>query len=406
MERNDFPTCSIPWLYFSTLPNGDVHPCCVNDNYIYDNVNQDLPENIWNSEKIKKLRRHFMYSDTLPKCCNRCIYSEKFSNYFDSSWNVRHYYNDVFQKSIKTIYSNTLDDGTIPEDKIIFKGWNFRVSNQCNFKCRICSPEFSSSIGKENFDNNYVTKSFYHKKFLEDHINELELIEISGGESLLWEETYDMMDYILEHNKQDQIKLYFNTNMSIRGLGKKVILDYWKKWNPNKLEVIASIDEIGSRAECIRKGSRWDIIENNLKELSKENFKFNTNITVSAYNVFRIPEIIQKLTDIGYINKKYNYLNFMLSPVIGHQDLSLINLKSRTEIIKKITMFSNEYNKIYSINIKPKLNHIIQILDNHEISEKDRESRVKNFIMIEKQIDTIRNENLFTIIPELKTILK
>lgn len=400
----------MPWVYLSTLPDGDLHPCCVNDDFIFGNVKDNEIKDIWNTEKIKKLRKIFMYSNTLPKECERCKFSEKITENFEletnSTWNLKYYYNNYFKHTIKEIYDETLDDGSIPEEKIKFKGWNFRVSNKCNFKCRMCNPTYSSLISEEIDPKNksIYKSSSYHQKFLEDNINDLELIEISGGECLLWEETYDMMDYILKLNKQNQIKLYFNTNMSVKGLGKKLILDYWRKWDPNKLEVVASIDEIDERSECIRKGTNWKTIEKNLKELGKEKFIINTNITVSVYNIFRLPEIIERLIEIEYINKKYDYKNFMISPVMGYQDISILSSEFKEKIIIKLVKFIKYCNEKYSTNLKYHFLAILKILK-ISINENDKKLRIYKFIQNEYKLNKIRNENIFEIIPELNDIL-
>lgn len=403
------PRCVIPWLYFSTLPDGNVTPCCVSEIYTYGNVSEQDPKDIWNNEPAKKLRRDLLGTGELPDACSRCRYTESmtqdYSKETNSTYNLRLYYNDIFKDYIDEIVENTNEDGSIPKDKIKFRGWNFRLSNQCNLKCRMCNSDLSSSMKMEKTPNeNPIIKNFYYKKFLEENIDDLELIEINGGETLLWEETYDMMDYIIEKNKHNHIKLYFNTNMTVKGLGKKIMLDYWRKWNPEKLEIVASIDEIGDRAECIRKGTKWDVVENNLKELSNEKFTLNTNIVLSCYNVFRLPEIIQHLTDIGYINERFNHRNFMLGPVNGTQMCWLFSKDFKEKIIKKNIEFIKEYNRKYSTNISNKFKYIFKILS-FESSSGHKQKAIFEFIKEENKFNLLRDENIFKVIPELNDIV-
>ncbi len=242
----------------------------------------------------------------------------------------------------------------------------------------------------------------FYKSFVKENINDLELIEFIGGESFLMEETYDILQYLIDRNKPHP-HLHFNTNMSVLSLGDRNIFDYLEKLDISKVEIVASVDELDERAEYIRKGCNWKSIEKNLKKLSKKDFKTNTNIVASCYNVFRLPEIITRLVDIGHINEKHNYENFMFNPVIGDCDIILLSDEFKNKIMDKLYNFIAEYNKTYNVDISYKFKIIIGKLK-QELPDNINELRVQ-FLYENHKKDKKRGEKLLKTIPEMKDVV-
>lgn len=396
------PQCIVPWVYFFAEANGNVLPCCANNEYLGNVLEQDYRE-IWNSERMNRFRKS-MLSKELPKSCSICMEDELLTSDVNNSYNLRHYYNNFFKNTFDEIESITNEDGSIKEDKIKFKSFLFKVSNKCNFQCRMCNGYNSSMIKGEVIEN----PDFYIK-FVKDNIDDLELIEFVGGESFLMKETYDILDFLIKRNKPHP-HLHFNTNMSVLNLGSRNIIQHLNKLNKEKIEVVASIDEIDERAEYIRSGCNWKIIERNIKSFSEENIKLNTNIVVSCYNVFRLPKIIERLVDIGHINEKYEYQNFMFHPVIGDSgnivdcDISLLSKEFRKDINDKIYDFILQYNKKYNIDITYKFEIIFNKLCCEE-PKNINDMRI-TFLRETYKKDKLRGEKLLKVIPELKNIIE
>ena len=175
------PQCIAPWVYLDVLPDGHVVPCCSNTLDLGDLKKQSIGE-IWNCEPIKKLRRE-MFEDTLPKTCEVCSYAHS---------SLKDRYNEIFSDEIGRVDEITSEDVEVSEIK--FCGFDFRISNKCNFKCRYCWPKLSSTINQEVKDNNLgdcyenvlnITDYFDLRKFYIDNIDTLKLIEFSGGETLM-----------------------------------------------------------------------------------------------------------------------------------------------------------------------------------------------------------------------------
>jgi hypothetical protein len=128
-------------------------------------------------------------------------------------------------------------------------------------------------------------------------------------------EHWQILEMLVE-NKRFDVKISYNTNASTWTYGKKNVLEYWKLWKYGKIEIWPSIDEIGERAELIRSGTVWSKIDANLKELIKlPNLRIKPGITVGAWNVFRLPEILEYFLSIGLISEKQRFNNFFFNRI-------------------------------------------------------------------------------------------
>lgn len=382
------PKCIVPWTWLAVNPNGDVTPCCFNQD-VMGNVNRQSVDEIWNSDGMKKLRAD-LFKEDLPEGCKYC---QKVEDVGGES--RRDVYNGMLGKHFSDVKKMTNPDGSVKEVKIV--GWDWRVSNKCNFSCRYCTPLFSSVLNN-NVEIN-CSSALNLEEFLDKHGSILEYVEFAGGETLLTDEHYYTLDRLIEMGNTD-INMRYNTNMSILKYKDKSVLDYWRQFNPEKLVVDASIDEIDDRAEFLRKGTKWKLIEKNLITLSKEKFKVNTNIVVSCYNIFRLHKIIERLTEIGWLSKRYDYKNFALSFEFDRWHLRLIPEKERSEIKKEFYSYIDYFKETRGVDLYDKFKHIMIELDKPIENEKHgwflRDT-------LEKDID--RGDNTLKTFPELQCII-
>lgn len=400
--------CAIPWMHLNFEPDGKVVPCCLTSTFKYflGDLHKDSIGEIWNSEKMKSLRR-IMLEGKQPEICVKCFSSEESSGF---SGRLEH--NRQFSHVIDNIPKTTDDDGTC--HTMDLKYWDFRFSNLCNFKCRSCGPRYSSSWIPDskkmgwvkdqekvwNIQQVGISKNY---QFLEDHIYTVEKIYFAGGEPLLMDEHWYILDLLQKHKRYD-VKISYNTNLSTLIYKKKNILDIWSKWQPGKLEIWPSIDEIGARAELIRSGTVWKQIENNLIELSKlDNVRVKPAITAGAMNVFRLPEIIDYLISIGVISLSQQFSNFYLNLLEWplHYHVNILSEDLRKTIVDKINNFIQSHNQRYETDVRF---IFLQIL--FELSKPYNQEQAQEFLTITEKLDSIRNENIFNTIPELNDVLQ
>jgi sulfatase maturation enzyme AslB (radical SAM superfamily) len=340
-----------------------------------------------------------------PNICSKCFEKEKVTG---ESGRVFH--NKEFKKVIDIIPAITESDGHAT--KMELKYWDFRFSNLCNFKCRSCGPRYSSAwvpdakklgwiIEQEKVTNIDTVDATTNFKFLEEQIHVVEKIYFAGGEPLMMDEHWYILDLLEKHQKFN-VRICYNTNLSTLVYKKKNVLDIWKKWNPYKVEIWPSIDEIGDRAELIRSGTVWNKIHENLIALTQLKAAYiKPGITVGAMNVFRLPEILTYLTDIGIISRRWGYKNFYFNlldwPEYYH--VKVLPFEYRQDIIIKINNFVSEYNKKYNTDIS---HNFVQILS--ELEKPFDKPNAVRFCDMTDRLDKMRSENTRTTIPEILSI--
>jgi radical SAM protein with 4Fe4S-binding SPASM domain len=397
--------CAVPWMHLNFEPNGKVVPCCLTSyhNYFAGDLNKQSIEEIWNSDNMKTLRKQMVNGEE-PKICSTCFDRERVTG--ESG---RIYQNREFPKVIEIIPEITEPDGTCKTMEL--KYWDFRFSNLCNFKCRSCGPRYSSAwvpdakkLGYTDQEKVWSIEAVDDKTnfdFLKDQVQHVQKIYFAGGEPLLMPEHWQTLDMLVE-NKRFDVKLSYNTNLSTLIYGKKNVLDYWRQWEWGKLEVWPSIDEIGERAELIRSGTVWSKVEENLIELTQlDNIIIRPGMTIGAWNVFRLPEIINHLIDIGVVKEKLHYKNFFFNILAqpSHYHVHILPDAFKNQIIIKLNKFVETHNKKYNTDISPLFTHII-----HELEKPHDLEAAKKFLQVSMQVDDVRNENIFEVIPEMSIV--
>jgi len=411
MMDNKDTICAIPWMHLNFEPNGKVVPCCLTShhNYFAGDLKTQTIEEIWNSDNMKSLRKQ-MINGERPKICDTCWKKEDVTGV-----SGRHYHNRDFPGVLKKIPEITLEDGTCTTMEL--KYWDFRFSNLCNYKCRSCGPRYSSAwvpdakklgyTDQEKVWNIEAVEDKTNVDFLEDQIDNVRRIYFAGGEPLLMPEHWQILDKLVEKKRFD-VKLSYNTNCSTLEYGKRNVIDYWSQWQLGKLEVWPSLDEIGERAELIRSGTVWSKVEENLKELAKhDNIILRPGMTIGAWNVRRLPQIITYLTDLGVIRRHpvihqyVNYNNFFINLLDHpkHYHVSILPDDYRRDTIKELEDFIANYNTKYSTDISSIFTQIF-----HELDQPFNLEAAKKFVHVSKQVDNLRNEDIFKIVPEMEVV--
>lgn len=400
--------CAIPWVHLNIIPKGKVYPCCMTTEFdkFAGDLNTDTIEEIWNSEYMKSIRVQMINGEE-PKMCSRCFEGER-----SSGQSTRLNHNNYFKTKLEEIPIITKSDGHV--DEVDLKYWDFRFSNLCNYKCRSCGPDYSSSwipdskaLGWYKLESddkvisiNNVDEST-NVEFLKKYIDKVEKIYFAGGEPLLMDEHWQILEMLDEAKRYDVIITY-NTNLSKLTYKNKNALDYWKKWG-RKIWLWPSIDDIDDRAELIRSGTVWSNVENNLKEVLKLDIHLKPSPTISIFNVFRIPEIIQRMIDIGVIRESDEYFHnfsFNVLEFPHYYHVSVLPYEYRIEIKQKLEKFIEDFNTKYNTDIRYKFLHLFWHLE-----KPTNPTAVHTFINTTKQLDELRGENTFETIPELQRLL-
>jgi organic radical activating enzyme len=317
--------CSLPWIHLATHPDGGATLCCVSDhrgaasrakNYkplTYLDLNNYKIDAIMNSDYYRSTRLE-MLNNIIPKACERCFQEEA-----NGVRSKRIEENSKLGFTEDMARAITQADGAIP---VNFKFVELRLGNLCNLKCRTCNPVSSTNwiqpyqkLQQElKFVTHYDTKINSNwtesDKFWEDlfeHSQDVELIYVNGGEPTLVEKHWRYLEELINRGLNKQITLWYNINMT--NLPDKLI-DLWKEFK--KVQITASIDDLGNRNDYIRLGSNWDTIIKNLDKLQSYSW-IETSIcqTISWMNVYYVNEFNKFMQARGL----HVHMNYVYDPV-------------------------------------------------------------------------------------------
>ena len=389
--------CMMPWVHTHIWPNGNAFPCCMSDSdIVYGNLNDNSLEEIWNNKKYKKLRKNMLNEKESPEC-TRCYEMEK-SNIWTLRKNTNKYYISHWDR-----VETTQDDGTVEEVNMGYM--DIRVSNICNFRCRTCGPELSSAWYEDHSklygqppENPKMMNIANNEKFWNDLQPLLLTVEEAcwaGGEPIITEEHYKILDFWIE-NKMKDVRLRYTTNFSNLYFKEKSILEYWNSFND--VRIAASLDAMGDRGELIRAGMEWDVIEENRKQMIKEcpDVYFEITPTVSIMNVHHLPDFHREWVDRGLLEPNNIRVNILTYP--DYYRIQIIPKEERKKFIDKY----NEHIKWIDDNFgkgvaKDGFMSILNFLE-----QKNYENLIPDFINRNTSLDELRGESLFKICPELE----
>ena len=392
--------CMYPWIHLHAYPTGEAYPCCHAEMAVgqVGNCHSNTLKEIWNSPKQRQLRLD-MLSETPNPACGRC-YEQEDAGFFSGrkSANKHHGHN------VSMI--NATDD-TGHQDDFAMTYWDIRFSNLCNLRCRSCGHIFSSQWYQDQIKLAGPAWAKNHKVLnyagrhetdiweqLVEHIDYVEQIYFAGGEPLMMEEHYLILEELERRGKFD-VRLVYNTNFTNVKLKNRTVFDYWKKFK--SVSVGASLDAMGPRAEYIRKGTTWAEVEQNRQQMLEECPKvdFYISPTLSILNALHVPDFHRAWVQQGFIKPQDLNVNILQDPAYYRIDLAPVEYK------KRIQAKFNEHLEW----LRP-LDHLNRATTGFEsaitfMNATDNTQLIEKFWHKTHELDTIRRENILDVIPEL-----
>jgi len=391
--------CMIPWIHMHAFPDGRAYPCCLGDDkYPIGDFKQHSMETVWNQPAYKTMRKN-MLEEKSCKECTKCYEQER--NGFIS---MRNSTNKNFGQHID-IVDQTQEDGIFDDFKLRY--YDIRFSNLCNFTCRTCGGWFSSSwyteeeelYGKRDYPKIMFagrTESDMWQQ-LEPHIPYLEQVYFAGGEPMMMEEHYRILKELVKREMFD-VKLIYNTNFSRLTLKDDNVLDYWKLFN--NVSIGASLDGMGSRAEYIRKGTRWDQIERNREDMLTvcPNTDFYVSSTVSLYNAEHVTDFHRTWANKGYVKPQDWNINILQGP--ERDRIDVLPSKYKELITEKVLE--------HIIWLRPQ-DHLKRATNGYEgmlkfMNATDNKHLLKEFFRVNDIHDTYRKEAFESTFVEYKDL--
>lgn len=350
--------CAAKWQQVTLhLHNGRTHSCHHPSPHEIPVEEIKIDVSALHNTKFKKEQRKLMLEGQRPKECQYCWNVEDLDGHKKGE-----FFSDRISKSSfgwSAPYINKISRD--PWDKSVNPSYvEVSFSNLCNFKCSYCSPLYSSKWSEEVEKHGpYMTSGWfnnldYHRsknelpihhkeynpyveafwKWWPDLVKDLKVFRITGGEPLLTENTYKVIEYLNE-NPQPDLSFAVNTNGCIPDkLFNKFIEGLGSLVNERKIknaEVYTSVDGWGKYAEYGRNGLNFEQWKKNVDRLLTEIPSMTVTIMCTT-NIFSIVEF-QKLLEFVY-EMKIKHINPVRNTALiidttilrfpTHQNLSIL----------------------------------------------------------------------------------
>lgn len=391
--------CIAPWTEMHFGVQKEVLPCCkYNYQHSFGNLNQtdDLKE-IYNSEKAKYIRSS-LFTGHKPKECSSCWKDEELSK----NQSYREFHNEYYGDYIEEALENTNDDFSLKEIKL--RRLDIRFDNKCNLKCRICNSDYSTSwyvddvkLGRKPEKKTNVYQQSISSKvfdFIIEQLKNVDEIFFAGGEPLMQDGHYLILEKAIELGYNDKIRLTYNTNFSSLKYKKKDIISLWKKFQ--FVNIGASLDASHKQGEYQRKNIIWNDVVENRKKIIKELPDSNFNIipTVGILNVYNILHFHKEWVELELLDINRIDINLLSEPKgYNIQDLP----EYHKERILKLYNEHIEWIKTYN-NSEKAINEFNKVIN--YIKKEGSFKNLSYFLEFNKKLDSIRNENFFQVFPE------
>jgi len=319
--------CLAKWNQVSLhLPTGLTNSCYHPPLHEIDATKlEDNPAILHNTaEKLNQ--RQQMLKGERPEGCSYCWKMEDTGEMSD-----RHYRSGEpwAMQDFTAIKQNPIDERWTPR----YVEVNF--NNACNFKCSYCSPQFSTTWGKEiavygqyptspphnapehfqgrnrpipnREDNPYVT-AFW--KWWPTLYKNLKHFRMTGGEPMMDNNTYKVFQYIIDNPKED-LHLNVTSNMCPPdGKLKNKYFDMVKKiCIEEKVEhfmQFVSVDAWGKKAEYIRNGLEFNRMWDNVDEFLYRIPVRNSVTFIITYNNLSVTSLDKLLEGILELRKRHS----------------------------------------------------------------------------------------------------
>jgi MoaA/NifB/PqqE/SkfB family radical SAM enzyme len=311
----------MPWIHYHVSDNGKAKACCIG-NIPYGNVNDQSFEEIWNGESIQKLRGKFLSGEP-DKRCSGCYKLEEAGG------------KSIRQETFEKFPEVEPVEVKVKENPIYF---DIRFSNVCNFRCRTCWHGASSkwfndakALGRNVSKKAIIQNITDFEHFISETGKALlgaKEIYFAGGEPLVTEEHYFLLDWLIKNNATN-IFLRYNTNFSILTFKNYDVLEYWKQFD--KVEVMASVDATEELGEYIRKEFDWQLfLKNRVKSRELNHLTFKLSPTVSILNIKHLPELYQTGVELNIIQPSDFYINILERPF--HFNIKALPREKKQEV--------------------------------------------------------------------------
>ena len=448
--------CILPWIHLSTRPSGEMRVCCTaNASSVGStqdkkhggmvgvlkgkdgspsNFNTTTLKEAWNSDYMKNVRQQMLAGEK-PASCLKCFKEEESGYRSKRMWETDFW---AQRLELDQLVENTNDDGSVP---MYLPYIDLRFGSKCNLRCIMCSPHDSSNwvpdwnklypnIKNENLKDtmqwgnkgrNHGATYNWHKNNSEfwnqlyEQIPNMKQLYFAGGEPLIIEEHYTLLEKCIEMGYADKIQLRYNSN------GTELPDRLFELWNHfSDVRFHFSLDSIFEMNDYIRYPSKFDELIKNLRILDEtpNNIEVTFACAAQALNIYYLPDFIKWKLEQNF--KKINIwplgaglINTHLVYHPAHLNVKILPKWFKDEISEKYEHFYSYLEHNWQLSGAPDKTTFLnaqygikrlQGLVNFMNSE-DWSNRMPEFVEYINSMDGIRNTNFRNTFPEMGRLL-
>ena len=325
MNKRPERLCMAPWVHTYLSPQTERRMCCASREpaqsfrqYIdttsgTGNYSPVALDQHWNSDHMRSVRRRMMANESLPECS---VCDEQLLN----TDVYRSYFNQLFGADYDSCMAATDSTGYTRVKPV---SWDYRFSNLCNFKCRMCGDMLSSSWESEQRTNDMIDwaneKNNWMQPAVRKEISQFQDTQIEaefaaaveehrirevywvGGEPLMYEQHWRYMKRIIELGDGPGVYARYNTNLSrvtYKGINLyRDILVHIRDW-----QICASLDGTGQTGEYIRTGLNYAEWLTNFRQglqSARNRRQMRIDFTLTLPGLFEIERIDQLAAELN-----------------------------------------------------------------------------------------------------------
>jgi hypothetical protein len=277
--------CPMPFLALDISAPGNASYCCESQVQLPRSV-PIQPQSFFESPVFQK-DRELMRMGAIPLGCAGCFKSEQKGLQSKRQMEIARFESGFYGWSSKDLCQSS---------ELLF--FSYRIGNQCNLSCFMCSSESSHIIALEDWFNKKGNSPgpeptpVLNVIDFDTRFDYLKWLYVGGGEPLISPHFKMLLEYLIKHNRLD-IVISFNTNLSVMP---EDILSLLSSFRAVKFNV--SLDGFEDSLEYIRYPLKWKTFEKNLKKLEAlTHFKVGLHFTVSALNLSSLPSLLSFLVE-------------------------------------------------------------------------------------------------------------
>ena len=389
--------CILPWVHLTINIDGRIKICCntydkvtprpgaASFNFGYDKISD-----VWNGSYMKDLRNNMINGIKVPSC-KGCYYVESLGH---SSART--------DSNSKRIWKKVkIDDN--PKIQYL----DFKLSNECNLKCRMCNAYSSSLLEKEyntsmkagiqipDAIDDYVALTNWQqtdifKENLEEVLSHIKKLKFTGGEPTIDKNVHNILKYCINKGYNKNIDLGFTTNgTNVNQKFKELIIQF------KRLNMVVSVEAVDKVGEYIRFPSNWSSINKNIIGLpTLPNISsVEMTTTIQVLNIYNLFDLFDWFKNLDHNTLEYGYeLGFsLLREPEGYSITCLPDEILDKAIIKLQKLsFDERYNEQY-----------IQVMNILKNIERNDNKTTDEFFVLNGYYDLVRNQNFNEVCPEL-----